>query len=355
MTYALMKAYNKGYVTDAKYGQAGLNAFNGAVENKLSEGSIADINEIGVHYAAITYQGKEYGTIKITVERNPYEGLEEATEYPEYPEYPADGAMRIDKTATGQNFNSTGVVQVELDTAGISVKQGVDVVLVVDVSNSMGWSLENAAGDGTGDAAKLPSAGQSTKLDNAMDPADSFAKILLQGNSGAESDNSISFVTFAGYDAEHYNVDSGKNDEKNYVDSVMTAFTSVKGYNKAAASFAGTSVTGTANGTGATYNLKIVDENGKTLVDGGNRGNTNYDYAFYQAQQAVADLQDQYADYINSGRTTYVVFMTDGAPSHYNKQNCNGSSGRDYWPDSTMKVLQTRSNTLVQMHGLLIQ
>lgn len=291
-----------------------------------------DVNEIGVHYATIAYQGKEYGTIKVTVEGNPYVGLENAAEYPEYP---ADGAVRIDKTATGQNFNSTGVVQVELDTAGISVKQGVDVVLVVDVSNSMAWSLENAAGDGTGDAGKLPSEGQNTKLDNAMDAANSFSKILLEGNTGADSDNSVSFVTFAGYDKDHYNKSSGKNDEKNYVDSVMTVFTNVKDYNKAATSFAGTSVTGTANGTGATYNLKIVNENGETLVNGGNRGNTNYDYAFWQAQRAVADLQGQYADYSNSGRTTYVIFMTDGAPSHYNNQNCNGGSGRDYLPNSS--------------------
>ena len=324
-----------------------------------------DVNNIGVHYATITYQGKKYGTVKVTVEGNPYEGLEEAAEYPEYP---ADGAVRIDKTATGQNFNSTGVVQVELDTAGISVKQGVDVVLVVDVSNSMAWSLENAAGDGTGDAAKLPSAGQSTKLDNAMDAADSFSKILLEGNTGAASDNSVSFVTFAGYDKEHYNTNSGKNDEKNYVDSVMTVFTNIKDYNKAATSFAGTSVTGTANGTGATYNLKVVNENGETLVNGGNRGNTNYDYAFYQAQQTVGELQAQYKDYANSGRETYVVFMTDGAPSHYNKQNCNGRSGRDYWPDSTSSTYDlsyttsnwtkyitnngnTYANTLYQMVG----
>lgn len=441
MAYSLMKAYNKGYVTDSKYGQAGLAAFNGVVTNKVSgsEGSYVvagtyqksgvgktdeyytanrytddeakgtgalimaatqaqatakalngatepeqpsdssatltgndavttrkgvepdfskvklnvtyddkssdvittanglvisgyDVNEIGVHYATIAYQGKEYGTIKVTVEGNPYVGLENAAEYPEYP---ADGAVRIDKTATGQNFNSTGVVQVELDTAGISVKQGVDVVLVVDVSNSMAWSLENAAGDGTGDAGKLPSEGQNTKLDNAMDAANSFSKILLEGNTGADSDNSVSFVTFAGYDKDHYNKSSGKNDEKNYVDSVMTVFTNVKDYNKAATSFAGTSVTGTANGTGATYNLKIVNENGKTLVNGGNRGNTNYDYAFWQAQRAVADLQGQYADYSNSGRTTYVIFMTDGAPSHYNNQNCNGGSGRDYLPNSS--------------------
>lgn len=313
-----------------------------AENGTLEEITDATFGDGTVTFTTTHFSTYAAGTVKVTVEGNPYEGLGEATDYPEYP---ADGAVRIDKTATGQNFNSTGVVQVELDTAGISVKKGVDVVLVVDVSNSMAWSLENAAGDGTGDAAKLPSAGQSTKLDNAMDAADSFSKILLEGNTGAASDNSVSFVTFAGYDADHYNTSSGKNDEKNYVDSVKTVFTNVKDYNKAATSFAGTSVTGTANGTDATYNLKIVDENGTTLVNGGNRGNTNYDYAFYQAQEAVRNLQGSYKDYANSGRETYVVFMTDGAPSHYNKENCNGGSGRDYWPDSTSNTYNLAYNT----------
>ena len=36
MAYALMKAYNNGYVTDAKYGEAGLKAFNGIAEEKIS-------------------------------------------------------------------------------------------------------------------------------------------------------------------------------------------------------------------------------------------------------------------------------------------------------------------------------
>ena len=265
---------------------------------------------------------------------HPYDGLKTADPN-NRPVYPAAGAVRLDKTASADHFTDTGVTRVELSVAGISEKRGVDVVLVVDVSNSMAWSLENAAGDGTGDAAKLPSQGQSTKLDNAMTAAAEFSDILLGENTGADSDNSLSFVTFAGYDAEHYNTASGKNDEKNYEDSVMTVFTNVTDPDAAKTSFNGTSVTGTANGTGATYQLKVTDANGKVLVEGGNRGNTNYDYAFYQAQQAVEALQAEYTDYADSGRETYIVFMTDGAPSHYNKMNCNGGSGRDYWPDST--------------------
>ena len=110
-----------------------------------------DISRIGTQTARITYLGKDYGAVVVVVEGNPYEGLTPAEDYPEYPD---DGAVRINKTAIGQDFNSTGAVKVELDAAGISVKSGVDVVLVVDVSNSMGWSLENSPN--SGDINKMP-------------------------------------------------------------------------------------------------------------------------------------------------------------------------------------------------------
>lgn len=264
-------------------------------------------------------------------------GLDAATTYPEYP---ADGAVRINKTATATDFNSTGVTKVELDTAGISVKKGVDVVLVADVSNSMAWSLENSGN--SSDSTKLPSYGQSTKLDNAMTAAKNFSKVLLEGNTGGTADNTVSFVTFAGYDKEH---SKRQSDQNTYVDSVMTVFTGESNYAAAEESFDGTSVTGAANGTSATYTLNITDNKGNTLVNGTNRGNTNYDYAFYQTQQAVQELQSQYDNYAASGRETYVVFMTDGAPSHYNKNNCNGSSDRDYFPDSSTGTYQQAYNT----------
>lgn len=272
--------------------------------------------------------------IPVTVEGNPYGGLEDAVVYPEYPE---DGAVRTDKTATGVNFGSTGVSKVELTAAGISEKQGVDVVLVVDISNSMAWSLENS-GNAT-DSVRLPDEGQSTKFENVMTSAKSFASILLGDQTGGTSDNTLSFVTFAGYDVQHSSYDS----DDQYEDSVMTVFSGVSDYAAAEKSFNGTSVTGVPNGTGASYTIKVADETGRELVNGPNRGNTNYDYAFYQAQSAVSDIQGN--DYAGSGRQTYVIFMTDGAPSHYNKNNCNGSSGRDRFPDSTRNTYQLRYNT----------
>lgn len=251
----------------------------------------------------------------------------------DYPEYPADGAVRIDKTATtGQDFNSTGVVKVELDAAGISVKQGVDVVLVVDVSNSMGWTdnwfegMEEDEVAGAKDNVKIPqgSAGSTTdKLDQAMASAQKFADILLAGNTaGASSNNSISFVTFAGFDKDNTN-ESEKN--KNYIDSVQTVFTNVQDADSANTAFENTRFTDyKVDGTSVTYTLQI----GSRTVRGTNRGNTNYDYAFAEANAAVNELKDSYGGasaYAETGRETVVVFMTDGAPSHYNNNRLNGS------------------------------
>lgn len=296
-------------------------------------------NTVGTYTMAVSYQDTVLGTITVDVQETvldktqPNWGLNPAQE--PYPEYPADGAVRIDKTAAEQNFNSTGVVKVELDTAGISVKQGVDVVLVVDVSNSMGWTddwyLTNP--DATTDNLKIPVRDSGTaetttdKLDQAMASAQEFANILLGGNSdGSKSNNSISFVTFAGYDNDNSNEiqSSGRRD---YIDSVQTVFTNVQDAATANEVFDDTKFTYyTVDGTSVDYRLQIGSTSGR-VSSGINRGNTNYDYAFAEANEAVAELKNSYggaSTYDETGRETIVVFMTDGAPSHYNGNRLNG-------------------------------
>lgn len=287
-------------------------------------------------------------------------GLDEATEYPQYPD---DGAVRINKTATTQYLNSTGVVNVELDTAGISVKQGVDVVLVVDVSNSMGWSTQNA--DGSNDASRLPGRNQQDKLTDAMNAASSFAEILLGDNvAGDAENNTLSFVTFAGLDTDNAQTPQTTTTRKEghrepvkttetYIDSVMTVFSGETSAEAAQRSFSNTkfyetdlAVNESNQETGSVYYyLNIAGTDGDTIVSGLNRGNTNYDYAFWQAEQAVNQLQNSYtqnnqASYADSGRETVVVFMTDGAASHYNRYRGNGNANdripgtSDIYPDT---------------------
>ncbi len=289
-----------------------------------------DISRIGTQTARITYLGKDYGAVVVVVEGDPYEGLTPAEDYPEYPD---DGAVRINKTAIGQDFNSTGAVKVELDAAGISVKSGVDVVLVVDVSNSMGWTddwfLTNP--NATTDNLKIPNGSAETttdKLDQAMASAQEFANILLGENQeGSSTNNSLSFVTFAGFDADNTR-ETGE--DLNYIDSVQTVFTNVQDAKAANTAFSNTKFTNyTVDGTHVDFTLQIGNTNGQRFDSGINRGNTNYDYAFAQANEAVDQLKNSYGGaekYANSGRETIVVFMTDGAPSHYNDNRLNGNA-----------------------------
>ena len=65
----------------------------------------------------VYYNGSKVGVVVLNVADNAYDGLDEATSYPEYPN---TGAVRMDKTATGINFNTTGVAKIELNAAGVS-------------------------------------------------------------------------------------------------------------------------------------------------------------------------------------------------------------------------------------------
>lgn len=179
------------------------------------------------------------------------------------------------------------------------------------------------------DNVKIPQYGTpettTDKLDQAMRSAQDFADVLLSGNeSGSKTNNSLSFVTFTGFDANNTN-ESGSN--LDYIDSVQTVFTNVQDAESANRAFANTKFTRyTVDGTSVDYTLQIGRTNGSS-ISGENRGNTNYDYAFAEAAEAVNQLKKSYGgaeQYKETGRETIVVFMTDGAPSHYgNRLNGN--------------------------------
>ncbi len=282
-----------------------------------------DSTTIDTYTVPVDYAGKTYN-LTIKVVEDPYAGLEPADSIPGYPDA---GSVRMDKIAEAVlDFTTTGVTKIELTAAGVSTKNSVDVILIVDVSNSMSWDINNSSN--TTDAKRIPTDGVdgTTKLDTAMDVADSFAKILLTVPGG---DNTITFVTFAGADRQH----GGSNDN---VDSVRTPMVGVSNYDTASAVFGATEFTAlTVNGDSVKCTLNIGGYTGngygEAAVSGTNRGNTNYDFAFGQAIDAVADLKALYKaetgkEYDDSGRQIQVVFMTDGAPSHYNNKKANGSS-----------------------------
>lgn len=260
-----------------------------------------DNNTIGSSYLTISFGGEIYGTVRLTVKGDPYAGKEDATTYPEYP---ADGAVRIDKNAYEEDFQNTGVVRVELDVAGVSVKPAVDVILVTDLSNSMAW----VAGSRT-DATSH----ETTKLYGLQQSVASFADIFLAADEdGSATKNTMSLVTFGGYDADHTN-----KVYSDYADATQTLLLGCVDASEVKSTINDIRLLADSGYSGG-YRLSF--DGGNTYK--GNYGNTNYDHAFMQTADAIADLKAAYktangTEYDDSGRQIYILFMTDGAPSNY--------------------------------------
>ena len=209
---------------------------------------------------------------------------DDPTDGGDYPQYPNEGSVKINKGATSTDFNGTGVAKVELGVTGVPVKKGVDVVLLFDVSTSMKDPV--SANDST------------TKLKAAKDAATQFVDILLGDNDdGTKSNNRLALVTFAGWENEAGN-------------EVLYGLKNAEAKN---------SIKSTINSITNTYS------------------GTDYDYAFEKANEILATA--------DSNRETYVVFMTDGAPSEY-----TGTNGTRYvWSSSnTSNLVNGANNNLLK-------
>lgn len=191
---------------------------------------------------------------------------------PEYPQYPHEGSVRTTKTATADDFRANGVAQVELGVTGVPMKKGADIVLVLDVSTSM----DDKTDDGR------------TKLRQAKEAATNFVNnyVFAENADGTPSNNRLGLVTFSGWGRNSY------------------------------------------DGTGNDIHYQLKNANAKdaileTINDLGTNAGTDYDYAFEAA--------DKVLDNSLSTRNTYVVFMTDGAPSKYNDYNHTDHDPNDRW------------------------
>ena len=187
----------------------------------------------------------------------------------DYPQYPNQGSVRTTKTATADNFRENGVAQVELGVTGVPMKQGVDIVLVLDVSTSMD---------------------DDNKLTDAKAAAKNFVEnyVFAPNADGTQSNNRLGLVTFSGYN-------SGWN----------------SGY----------------DGTGNDIQYELKNANAKqNILDTIDRLDTNagtdYDFAFSGA--------DDVLDHALDNREKYVVFMTDGAPSKYNGYTVPGTGATTF-------------------------
>lgn len=255
----------------------------------------------------VTFKGLAAGTATVTVGSVTYKVIvQDKAQLNDYPEYPNEGSVRVEKTGQGVDFQNTGVAKIELSTTGVPMSKGVDVILMLDTSSSMGNRIDGK-----------------TRLEVLRQ---SVANMLTTFNTpdattGVVPDIRVAIADFNGYEISNTN-------SPIYLDSKdhLTGDTIRDGTNSAKV------YTGTANYTSgafvdaSTYNTdakRTALVNSITTASG-----TNYDAAFYYSYQLGQAITEANND-AGEERDLYVVFMSDGAPFQYNGFSAN--SDKSAW------------------------
>ena len=253
----------------------------------------------------VTFKGLAAGTATVTVGSVTYTVIvRDKAQLNDYPEYPNEGSVRVEKTGQGVDFQNTGVAKIELSTTGVPMSKGVDVILMLDTSSSMGNRIDGK-----------------TRLEVLRE---SVANMLTTFNTpdattGVVPDIRVAIADFNGYDysgspvaldgGDHL---TGGNIRENITNNAQV-YTGTKNYNSGAFVAASTYNT-------AAKRTELV--NSITTASG-----TNYDAAFYysyQLGQAITKANNTAGE----ERDLYVVFMSDGAPFQYNFFSANSDESK---------------------------
>lgn len=230
----------------------------------------------------------------------------------EYPEYPDEGSVRVEKTGQGVDFQNTGVAKVELSTVGVPMKKGVDVILMLDTSSSMGAELNNST---------------STRIEVLRKSVKNMLATFNEkdGTTGTVPDIRVAIADFNGYE---YSSNSPLYLE---TDDHMPSGSIRSGIQSNTTVFTGNaSYTAKAFVSATEYSTAASRENLAESIEV--RNGTNYDAAFYYTYQLAESItEENKANGVD--RDLYVVFMSDGAPFQYNFYSAqSGYNDTDvYW------------------------
>lgn len=266
---------------------------------KDANGNNVDTSVPGVYpglKVVYTYGGVEYticNNYTLTVRENVQNN---------YPEYPDEGAVGVNKTATGIDFQSSGIAQVELSTSGVPSKKGVDVIVMVDTSSSM------KRGAGTNAEVQSPNR-RIDFLQVAL--ANLIREFQAVGDDGEQLDINVAIAEFNGY-----SFISGEDEPSD---------SSQQGASNVALVFTGDG-SKTADAFVAATTITDPDTFAKNI---GEHSGTNYDYAFDTVYRLGAAINAKNAAN-GEDRDLFVIFMSDGAPYGYNYY---GSGTTDTWDD----------------------
>ena len=243
----------------------------------------------------------------------------------DYPEYPNEGAVKVGKTATGIDFQSSGVAQVELSASGVPVKKGADVIVMLDTSSSVkDWCI-----CGKKDCKRSSATGKYVEGAEHMRRnvilEESLKNLITQfktpGDDGQVLDIDVAIADFNRFytdEASPYRWDntdkltqSGVYDGGNDPNYVYTGTEAIE---------AGAFVP--AERLAETYTLNY-------------QSGTNYDYAFdviYQLGHAAQVRNAQAGE----ERDLYVIFLSDGSPYQYNYFKSDAQEQWNNWLQGTI-------------------
>ena len=230
----------------------------------------------------------------------------------DFPTYPNGGSVDISKTATGLDFQNTGLAQVQLSTSGLPAGKGADVVIVIDTSSSM---KDNDVGT-TG----------KSRIEVLSESLEDMLTQFQTANTttGLVPDIDIAIIDFNGYypssaaaydkislpngsyraNVDYAKVFTGDNAGKYVKNITLSASDFVENTSLSASTIAG----------------YFTDDN---CASG-----TNYDGALENAYKLLAAKKEANQT-AGEERDQYVIFLSDGAPFRYNGFN-NGSTKSTY-------------------------
>lgn len=278
-------------ITGWKEAQSAWRSNNPAVAQVAADGRLTFTGSTGYAYITLSVTGTDAQGHRQTVSCGVtyYASVEEKTvSQEEYPSYPEEGAVRLDKSAQGIDFQTTGVAQVELAVDGVPVRHQKDVVVVVDLSSSM---TDTVGG-------KTRVAVVNAALKNLV------AQLMTHNSDGTASQTRVAVVAFNNYDYD--TISAGNN-------LLYSTGENHRGYNHTNNILTGT---GTASGAfvGADKTSDLQRSIEEKCVAARCSSGTNYDLAMQTAYE-ILYMAGQQSGY---DREQSVIFMSDGAPFQYN-------------------------------------
>ena len=244
----------------------------------------------GSYWVEISYNGVVLGTVQVKVKPGAINN---------YPEYPDEGAVKVNKAATGIDFQASGIAQVELSASGVPSKRGVDVIIMLDTSSSM----RSHTVTGTNKT-------RAQVLEESL--ANLITKFKTPGADGELLDIKVAIADFNGFYGEGQKT-SGTAYDRDAAD-MMSDIISYNADSKARI-YTGDGTLGagafvSAEGLYDFYTLNYT-------------AGTNYDYAMdaiYQMGTAIKEANG------SEDRDLYVIFMSDGAAMQWNYYHSQGAS-----------------------------